>query len=37
MIFWRSIADAKITLPDDPDADIKAIRELLDDNGLRHQ
>jgi len=28
---WCAIADVKITLPDDPEADVKEIRELLDD------
>jgi hypothetical protein len=28
---WCAIADVKITLPDDPEGDIKEIRALLDD------
>lgn len=27
--FWCTIADVKITFPDDPEADVKEIRELL--------
>jgi hypothetical protein len=31
ILFWCTIADVKITLPDDPESDIKEIRGLLDD------
>ncbi len=37
---WCRIADVKITLPDDPEADINEVRELLDDSAgrdSRHQ
>jgi len=39
LFLWCSIADVKITLPDDPEADVKEIRELLDgsvnDNNIK--
>jgi len=34
---WCTIADVKITLPDDPEADVKEIRELLDDSANKKE
>jgi hypothetical protein len=43
LFVWCTIADVKITLPDDLEADAKEIRKILllegsvDDNGSRYQ
>lgn len=35
ILSWCAIADVKITFPDDPEADIKEIRELIDDSAKK--
>jgi hypothetical protein len=32
IISWCAIADVKVILPDDPEAEVKEIRELLDNH-----